>query len=88
MPEYDFRCEGCGRRLVLHWRSVTAYAAATPTCPHCDSRDLTRLISAVGVTRATRDYASMSSGEMLSVLEGENPQEVRELQRQVHGEAE
>ncbi len=88
MPEYDFRCEGCGRLLVLHWHSVAAYAAATPACPHCDSRDLTRLISPVGVARVTHDYASMSSGDMLSVLEGENPQEVRELQRQVHGDVE
>ncbi len=88
MPEYDFRCESCGRRLALHWRSVAAYAAATPACPHCDSRALTCLISAVGVARAARDYASMSSGGILPVLEGEDTQEVRELQRQVHGDAE
>lgn len=84
MPDYDFRCAGCDRRLTLHWRSVAEYAAATPACPHCHSRALTRLISAVGVARPTRDYASMSSGDMLSVLEGENPQEVQELHRQVH----
>ena len=88
MPEYGFCCESCGRRLVLHWPSIAAYAAATPICPHCDSRTLTRLISAVGVVRAAREYASMSSGEMLSVLKGEDAREVRELQRQVHGSGE
>ena len=77
MPKYGSRCEGCGRRLLLHLRSV----AARPACPHCDS-------GAVGVARATREHASMSSGEILSVLEGEDAQEVRELQRQLHGDVE
>ena len=85
MPEYDFRCEGCGRRTALRWRSVAEYAAATPVCPNCGSAALTRLISAVGVARPGRDYAAMSAGEMLGVLEGEDAGEVRELQRQVYG---
>jgi len=84
MPDYDFRCEGCGRRLTLHWRSVAGYTAATPACPHCGSLALTRLIGAVNVARPTRDYARMSAGEMRSVLEGEDAGEVRELQRQVY----
>ena len=67
MPDYDFRCEDCDRRLLLRWRRVADYAAATPVCPHCGG-----------------DYASMSSGGMLSVLEGEDPGEAQELQRQVH----
>lgn len=84
MPDYEFRCEDCDRRLLLRWRRVADYAAATPVCPHCGSVALTRLIGAVGVARGERDYASMSSGDMLSVLEGEDPGEMQELQRQVY----
>ncbi|MDD9955862.1 MAG: hypothetical protein OXP68_06540 [Anaerolineaceae bacterium] len=84
MPDYDFHCEDCDRRLLLRWRRIADYAAATPVCPHCGSDALTRLIGAVGVARGGRDYASMSSGDMLSVLEGEDPGEMQELQRQVY----
>ncbi len=84
VPDYDFRCEDCERRLLLHWRSVADYATATPRCPHCGSDALTRLIGRVGVSGGERDYASMSSADMLSVLEGEDPGEVQAMQRQVH----
>ena len=84
MPDYDFRCENCGRDATLHWRSVAAYEAATPLCPHCGSETLSRRIGAVGIARGERDYASMSSAGMLSVLEGEDADEVQELHRQVH----
>ena len=87
MPDYDFRCEGCGRHLTLYWRSIAQYAAAAPVCPHCQGHELTRLISAVGVARPSHDYRSMSSEQMLSVLEDENPRAVQELQRQVHESA-
>ncbi|MCY3717956.1 MAG: hypothetical protein OXG07_00175 [Anaerolineaceae bacterium] len=87
MPDYDFHCEDCDRRLLLRWRRIADYAAATPVCPYCGSGALTRLIGEVGVARGERDYASMSSGDMLSVLEGEDPGEVQELQRQVHDSA-
>lgn len=84
LPDYDFRCENCERSLLLHWRSVAEYAAARPVCPHCGSDALTRQIGAVGISGGERDYASMSSADMLSVLEGEDPGEVQELQRQVY----
>lgn len=87
MPDYDFRCEDCGRHATLHWRSVAAYAAATPRCPHCGSDALARQIRAVGIARAGRNYASMSSADMLSVLEGEDSGEVQELHRQVYGDS-
>ena len=84
MPDYDFRCENCGRSLLLHWRSVAEYAAAEPRCPHCGSNALTRLIRSVAIAGGRRDYAAMSSNDMLSVLEGEDPGEMQELHRQVH----
>ena len=84
MPDYDFRCEDCDRRLLLRWRSVAEYAAAHPRCPHCGGDALTRLIGAVAIAGARRDYAAMSSADMLSVLEGEDPAETQELHRQVH----
>ena len=70
MPDYDFRCEDCGRHATLHWRS--------------GSEALARQIHAVGIARGERNYASMSSADMLSVLEGEDSGEVQELHRQVH----
>lgn len=84
MPDYDFRCETCGRSLLLRWRSVADYAAATPRCPHCGGDELTRLIRKVAIAGGRRNYAAMSSEDMLSVLEGENPGEMQELHRQVH----
>lgn len=83
MPSYDFRCNHCGRDIVLTYRSYSAYDEATPTCPHCDSTDLTRLISRVSIARPARNYAGMSSDEMLSVMEGGDSQEVGQLFKQV-----
>src|SRR3989304_9365935 len=43
MPIYDFRCHPCQGRSSLFVRSVSA--SVDPVCPHCGSRELTRLIS-------------------------------------------
>ena len=50
MPIYEYRCNGCGRRVSLFQRSIQSEAAAV--CPHCSSRDLVRLISRVAVVRS------------------------------------
>lgn len=83
MPSYDYRCNHCGRALILNYSNYQAYDEATPTCPHCDSTDLTRLISRVSIAKSSRDYASMDSNQMLSVLEGTDSREVGEMFKQV-----
>ena len=50
MPIYEYRCNGCGRRLSIFQRSIQSEAAAV--CPHCRSGDLVRLISRVAVVRS------------------------------------
>jgi putative FmdB family regulatory protein len=85
MPAYDFRCNACGRSSNIFYKSYSAYDAAQVEghiCPHCGSRDMTRLISRVTLAKPTVNYANMSSGEMLNVLEGGNTGEVNELMRQ------
>ncbi len=87
MPQYDFRCKACGRRFGLHFKSVAQYAAASPTCPDCDSLELARVISGVAIPQAQRDYRKMSSNEMLSVLEAGEKQQVDDMFRQVNSTA-
>ena len=50
MPIYEYRCNGCGRRVSVFQRSIQSSAAAV--CPHCGSHDLARLISRVAVVRS------------------------------------
>jgi putative FmdB family regulatory protein len=83
MPSYDYRCNACGRQITLTYRTYQAYDEATPTCPHCQSTDLTRLIGRVSVARPSRNYSGMSSPEMLSVLEGGDSREVGAMFEQV-----
>ncbi|MDX2140844.1 MAG: zinc ribbon domain-containing protein [Chloroflexota bacterium] len=84
MHTYDYRCNACGRELSLTYKTYAEYDTATHTCPHCGSTDLTRLISRVTMQGTTeRRYDQMSSGEMLSVLEGGNRHEVDAMYRQL-----
>ncbi|GAC1321720.1 MAG: zinc ribbon domain-containing protein [Chloroflexota bacterium] len=47
MPIYEYTCGSCHRRASLLYQTFSAAAAATPTCPQCGSRDLSRLVSRV-----------------------------------------
>ena len=42
MPLYDYRCKKCDKTSELLIRS----SSATPTCPHCGSEDMEKLVSA------------------------------------------
>lgn len=85
MPQYDFRCKSCGREFALSYASMKAYADATPTCPHCQSEDLARLITSVSVKNPSRDYTKMSSQEMLSVFDSGDSRQVGEMFQQIGG---
>ncbi len=62
MPAYEFRCNDCGRKVTLTYKTYADYDTATPTCPHCESVDLTRLISRVRFKRAS-SMSRFMSGE-------------------------
>ena len=47
MPIYEYRCADCKRRSSLFYQTFSAAAAATPTCEHCGSSNVSRLVSRV-----------------------------------------
>jgi putative FmdB family regulatory protein len=52
MPIYDYRCADCGRRSTHYYQTFSAAAAAEPRCPHCQSANISRLVSRVAVHRS------------------------------------
>jgi putative FmdB family regulatory protein len=44
MPIYEYRCADCGKRPSIFFPSFAA-VEASPACPQCGGRHLTRLIS-------------------------------------------
>lgn len=85
MPFYEYRCNTCEQAVTLFYKSYGDYDQATPTCPHCHSENLTRLISQVAIKRPTalHNYKDMSSQQMLSVMESGDSQAMGELFKQV-----
>jgi len=52
MPAYDYRCNSCKRRVVLRYKTYADYDNAIPICPHCQSKELTRLISRIAIAKS------------------------------------
>lgn len=51
MPVYDYKCRQCKKRTSLRL-SYAEYDTAHPTCRHCGSEDLQRLISRVRIMKS------------------------------------
>lgn len=52
MPMYDFRCDDCGKKSALFYKTYTAYFEAVPACPHCNSKNIRRWISKVNISQS------------------------------------
>ena len=52
MPTYEFRCNQCERKVTLSYKTYADYDQAVHTCTHCQSTNLTRLISRVAIQRS------------------------------------
>ncbi|MFN8532658.1 MAG: zinc ribbon domain-containing protein [Dehalococcoidia bacterium] len=53
MPIYEFRCNGCHKRVEIFTRSVGQ--SFEPVCDGCGSTDLRRMISRVALHRSEAD---------------------------------
>lgn len=50
MPNYDYTCAGCGKRVTI-FQSYKNYGVVPPVCPECGSRDLKRRLTRVRVAK-------------------------------------
>ena len=54
MPIYEYRCNACGRRSQIFFRSFSAVGDAR--CPHCESADVGRVPSRIAVVKSEASY--------------------------------
>lgn len=83
MPSYDYKCQSCGKRFTLSYKTYADYDVAHKVCPYCGGEHLSRLITRVAIQQPTRDYRKMNSNEMLSVLESGDSRQVGEMFNQI-----
>ncbi len=85
MPIYEYRCQDCGRKLAVFWRSRSA--VKSPTCRRCGSSNMVRLVSRVGVVRSEESRLDALSDEtMLSDLDENDPRSLGRWMRKMSQE--
>ncbi|MBN1486726.1 MAG: zinc ribbon domain-containing protein [Anaerolineae bacterium] len=52
MPVYEYRCNACGRRFSLFWRTFATAEEGIPVCKYCKSQNVSRLVSRIRVLRS------------------------------------
>lgn len=52
MPIYEYRCQECGRRFSVFWRSFSDVQEDKIICKRCGSDDVNRLVSRVRMVRS------------------------------------
>jgi putative FmdB family regulatory protein len=82
MPIYDYRCQGCGRRISLLFQTYAA--AENAACPHCGSRALNRLITRFAIGRSEeRRLEDLADSDALSALDADDPRSVARWARRM-----
>lgn len=52
MPIYEYRCNQCGRKLAVWWRSLAQMERSHLKCSRCGSDDMKRLVSRAAFMRS------------------------------------
>ncbi|MCI0580529.1 MAG: zinc ribbon domain-containing protein [Chloroflexi bacterium] len=86
MPYYDYRCQNCRRKVRLFF-TYKEYDTAEPTCAHCGSQDLKRLISRVALAKSEETRLdAMADDSLLSGLDEEDPRSLGRFMRKMSRE--
>jgi putative FmdB family regulatory protein len=87
MPIYEYYCKQCHRRVSIFFRSY-ADTEGEPSCPRCNSTDLTRLISRVAMIRSEESRLDdLSDPSMLDGLDEEDPKSMARWMRKMSAES-
>ena len=82
MPIYEYRCNGCGRRVSVFQRSIQNESVAV--CSHCGSHDLARLISRVAVVHSEGSRLDdLASDAALADLDERDPRSLARWARRM-----
>lgn len=85
MPIYEYRCQTCGRKTSIFWRTISAIDEKNATCDKCGSKRLVRLVSRVRVVRGGGGDDLRPSGDvdagMMSELDNLDENDPRTLGR-------
>lgn len=82
MPIYEYRCNSCGRRAQIFFRSFSAVEEAR--CPHCQSTALDRVPSRVGIVRSESSYQDfLSDPSNFEGIDYEDPRAVANWARKI-----
>ncbi len=86
MPNYDYICQNCGKRVRL-FMSYAEFDTAVPTCPHCQSSQLKRRLNRV--TLAKSEEARMDNlldDPSLANLDEDDPRAIGQFMRRMSQE--
>ena len=82
MPIYEYRCNGCRRRVSLLVRGYSD--PPSKACPKCGSRDLSRLISRVAVLKSEESrMESMEDPSSWGDLDENDPKSMARFMRKM-----
>jgi putative FmdB family regulatory protein len=82
VPIYEYRCNGCGRRVSIFQRSIQSESVAV--CPRCGGHDLARLISRVAVVRSEGSRLDdLASDAALADLDERDPRSLARWARRM-----
>ena len=82
MPIYEYRCNACGRRSQLFFRSFSAVGEAR--CPHCQSEDVGRIPSRVAMVRSESSYQDfLTDPSNFEGIDYDDPQAVAEWAKKI-----
>jgi len=86
MPYYDYRCQDCGRR-VRYFFTYVEYDSAEPTCKHCGSEAVRRLIGRVALAKSEESRLdAMGPDKMMAGLDEDDPKSLGRFMRQMSQE--
>jgi len=87
LPIYEYRCNHCGRRVTLFWRSFSEVGAAVPRCSFCGGEDMTRLVSRVAVVRSEESrLEDLADPSNLAGLDENDPRSLARWMRKMSQE--
>ena len=86
MPYYDYRCQDCRRKVRLFF-TYEEYDSAEPTCAHCGSSQVRRLISRIALAKSEDSRLdSMDPEKMMAGLDEEDPRSLGRFMRKMSQE--